>query len=55
MLFALFILLLACNDNMLTKVIETKPEIMVHPTELFFGHVMSGYEIEQEKVRLGAP
>jgi len=48
MLFALFTLLLACNDTMLAKVIETKPEIMVHPTELFFGHLESGHETEQE-------
>ena len=44
----LFSLLLGCSDNTLVKVIDAKPEIMVHPQELFFGHVLSGYEIEQE-------
>jgi len=39
---------LGCSDNTLVKVIDSKPEIMVHPTELFFGHVRSGYETEQE-------
>ena len=48
MLFTLLFFLLGCSDNTLVKVIESKPEIIVHPQELFFGHVMSGYEIEQE-------
>ena len=49
MFFALFLLVMtACNDTMLTKVIDSKPEIMVHPTEIFFGHVKSGHETEQD-------
>ena len=44
----LFLLFSGCNDTMLAKVIDTKPEIMVHPTELFFGNVRSGHETEQE-------
>ena len=49
MFFIYFLLsLFACNDNTLMKVIDVKPEILVHPQQLFFGHVTSGYETEQE-------
>ena len=44
----LFTLFFACSDNTLVKVIDSKPEIMVHPNELFFGHIRSGEEIGQE-------
>ena len=39
---------LGCNDSTLLKVIESKPEILVHPRELYFGHVESGKESETE-------
>jgi hypothetical protein len=49
MLFIFFFsFLIACSDSTLVKVIDVKPEIMVHPQELFFGHVRSGLETEQE-------
>ena len=49
MLFAFFYLfVIGCNDTMLAKVIESKPEIVVHPQELFFGHIESGHESGQE-------
>jgi len=48
MLWAIAGFLLGCSDNTLIKVIDTKPEILVHPSELFFGHVRSGHETEEE-------
>lgn len=44
----LFSFIFGCADNSFYKVVDAKPEIMVHPKELFFGHVRSGYETEQE-------
>ena len=45
---AVLFFLIGCNDNTLMKVIDVKPEIMVHPSELFFGHIRSGEDIGQE-------
>jgi hypothetical protein len=44
----LFVILFGCNDNVFYKVIDAKPEILVHPTEINFGHIKSGYESGSE-------
>ena len=41
-------LFFSCNDSTFIKVVETKPEIIVHPQSLYFGHVKSGLENEEE-------
>ena len=48
MLFVLFCFFVGCSDNTLMKVVDAKPEIMVHPKELFFGHIESGQETGNE-------
>jgi len=48
MLFFYLLMLLGCNDTSLIKVQEIKPQIVVHPQELFFGHIESGYESGEE-------
>ena len=48
MLFILLSALVGCNDNTLMKVIDVKPQIIVHPQELFFGHIESGQESGEE-------
>ncbi len=49
LLFSFFLFVITgCSDNTLVKVVDAKPEILVHPQELFFGHIMSGYETGHE-------
>ena len=48
MLFFYIFFLLGCNDTSLIKVQEIKPQIVVHPQELFFGHIESGHESGEE-------
>ncbi len=48
MLFILLSALVGCNDSTLMKVIDVKPQIIVHPQELFFGHIESGQESGEE-------
>ena len=48
MLFLCLFCLLSCNDTSLIKVQEVKPQIVVHPQELFFGHIESGHESGEE-------
>jgi len=48
MLSILLCFFFGCSDSTLMKVVDVKPEIMVHPTDLFFGHVRSGHEIGNE-------
>ena len=49
MLFVFICFIIAgCNDTMLAKVVESKPQIVVHPQELFFGHIESGHESGEE-------
>ena len=48
MLFFCLLFVLSCVESSLIKVVATKPEIIVHPRELFFGHIESGHESGQE-------
>jgi hypothetical protein len=48
MLFSFLMLYLGCNDSTLMKVVEQKTDIIVHPQELFFGHIESGQESGEE-------
>ena len=48
MLFFYIFYLLSCNESSLIKVQEIKPQIVVHPQELFFGHIESGHESGEE-------
>ena len=48
MLFFYFLSLLSCVESSLIKVVEVKPQIVVHPQELFFGHIESGHESGEE-------
>lgn len=48
-MFLFFVLLvLSCVESSLIKVVDVKPEIIVHPQSLFFGHIESGHESGQE-------
>ena len=42
----LFSLLVGCSDHMVSKVIRRKPEIIVSPSHINFGHLISGQERE---------
>ena len=42
----LFSLLIGCSDHMVGKVILREPEIIVNPSHINFGHVISGQESE---------
>jgi len=44
MLLYFILSFLSCVESSLIKVIESKPEILVHPQELFFGYIESGME-----------
>jgi hypothetical protein len=44
MLLYFILFFLSCVDSSLIKIIESKPEILVHPQELFFGNIESGME-----------
>ena len=48
MLFFFIVFLLCCVESSLIKVVDVKPQIVVHPQELFFGHIQSGYESGEE-------
>ena len=49
MCFLYFVLLFfSCSDNLLVKVESLKPEILVHPENLFFGNLESGFESEEK-------
>ena len=48
MLFVFLCALFGCNDNTLMKVVDIKPQIVVHPQDLFFGHIESGHESGEE-------
>jgi len=47
-LMFLFIIFTGCSDSILYKVEDRKPEILVHPTHLNFGHLRSGYESKDD-------
>ena len=49
-LFFLLFVLLGCRDDGLYYVKEIKPDIIVHPTTLDFGHLLSGYETKTDRV-----
>ena len=48
MLFFYFLFFFSCVESSLIKVIDIKPQIVVHPQELFFGHIKSGHESGEE-------
>ena len=48
MLFFYLFYLLSCVESSLIKVVDQKPQIVVHPQELFFGHIESGHESGEE-------
>ena len=48
MLFFYLLFVFSCVESSLIKVIEQKPQIVVHPRELFFGHIESGQESGEE-------
>ena len=43
----LSLLLIACNDYGVNKVIQTDPELVVYPESIDFGHLVSGVESGQ--------
>jgi hypothetical protein len=49
-LFFLLFVLLGCRDDGLYYVKEIKPDIIVHPTTLDFGHLLSGHETKMDRV-----
>jgi hypothetical protein len=49
-LILILIVLLGCSDDGLHYVKEIKPDIIVHPTELNFGHLLSGHETKTDRV-----
>ena len=44
MLLFYILFIFSCVESSLIKVVENKPEIVVHPQELYFGHIESGHE-----------
>ena len=48
MLFFYLLFVFSCVESSLIKVVEQKPQIVVHPQELFFGHIESGQESGEE-------
>lgn len=48
MLFFYFLFVFSCVESSLIKVVDVKPQIVVHPQELFFGHIVSGHESGEE-------
>jgi hypothetical protein len=49
-LILIFFVLFGCRDDGLHYVKEIKPDIIVHPTELNFGHLLSGHETKTDRV-----
>ena len=49
-LFLLAISLLGCSDNLIYKVSENKPEIVVYPEQIDFGNLVSGQESKTEEI-----
>ena len=41
---------LGCSDNLIYKVQESRPEIVVYPEEIDFGHLASGFESEKKEI-----
>tara|TARA_R110001592_G_scaffold135377_2_gene351619 strand:- start:2282 stop:3862 length:1581 start_codon:yes stop_codon:yes gene_type:complete len=41
---------LGCSDNLIYKVQESRPEIVVYPEEIDFGHLRSGYESGKQEI-----
>ena len=50
LILLLLFTLLGCRDDGLHYVKEIKPEIIVHPTSLNFGHLLSGHETKTDRV-----
>jgi len=50
LLTLLGLFLIGCNDGSLHYVKEVKPQIIVHPQEIDFGHLLSGQETGQDRV-----
>ena len=44
--------LFGCNDGSLHYVKEIKPQIIVHPLEIDFGHLLSGHEVSDDRVTI---
>ena len=44
------ILSVGCSDSVLYKVEESKPDIVVYPTEIDFGNLHAGYESNFEEI-----
>jgi hypothetical protein len=49
-LILLGMFLIGCNDGALHYVKEIKPQIIVHPQSISFGHILSGQETGQDRV-----
>ena len=49
-LILVFFVLFGCSDDGLHYVKEIKPDIIVHPAELNFGHLLSGHETKTDRV-----
>ena len=49
-LLLILLTLLGCRDDGLHYVKEIKPDIIVHPTSLDFGHLLSGHETKTDRV-----
>ena len=49
-LILLGVFLIGCNDGALHYIKEVKPQIIVHPQSIDFGHLISGQEAGQDRV-----
>lgn len=48
MFFFYLLFIFSCVESSLIKVVDVKPQIVVHPQSLFFGHIQSGHESGEE-------
>ena len=52
-LFVFFMsILTGCTDSVLMKVENRQPEILVHPSEINFGNMVSGHESGYENISI---